>query len=100
MIFGSVRKRLLLTNVVVMAAILIALGGGILLAMDRLLVAQETSTVESDLQRAATERHELSQDEFQSRHTFFTSGTFFVIWDASGNVTFNPSVSLVNSTLP
>ena len=45
MIFGSVRKRLLLTNVVVMAAILIALGGGILLAMDRLLVAQETSTV-------------------------------------------------------
>ena len=96
MIFGSVRKRLLLTNVVVMAAILIALGGGILLAMDRLLVAQETSTVEADLQRAVIERHELSQDEFQSRHTFFTSGTFFVIWDASGNVTFNPSGAVID----
>jgi len=96
MIFGSVRKRLLLTNVVVMAAILIALGGGILLAMDRLLVAQETSTVESDLQRAVIERHELSQDDFQSRHTFFTSGTFFVIWDASGNVTFNPSGAVID----
>jgi signal transduction histidine kinase len=91
MIFGSLRRRLLLTNVAVMAAILVALGGGILLAMDRLLVAQETSTVESDLQRAVIERRELSQDEFQSRHTFFTSGTFFVIWDTSGKVTFNPS---------
>ncbi len=91
MIFGSLRKRLLLTNVAVMAAILVALGGGIMLAMDRLLVAQETSTVESDLQRAVIERRELSQDEFQSRHTLFTSGTFFVIWDSSGNVTFNPS---------
>jgi signal transduction histidine kinase len=75
----------------VMAAILVALGGGILLVMDRLLVAQETSTVNSDLQRAVIERRELTQDEFQSRHTFFTSGTFFVIWDISGNVTFNPS---------
>jgi signal transduction histidine kinase len=91
MIFGSLRKRLLLTNVAVMAAILVALGGGILLVMDRLLVAQETSTVESDLQRAVIERRELSQDDFQSRHTFFSSGTFFVMWDSSGNVTFNPS---------
>ncbi|MHB8611261.1 MAG: sensor histidine kinase [Candidatus Dormibacteraceae bacterium] len=91
MIFGSLRKRLLLTNVAVMAAILVALGGGILLVMDRLLVAQETSTVESDLQRAVIERRELSQDEFQSRHTFYTSGTFFVVWDNSGKVTFNPS---------
>jgi two-component system, OmpR family, sensor histidine kinase CiaH len=91
MIFGSLRKRLLLTNLAVMAAILVALGGGVFLVMDRLLVAQETSTVESDLQRAVIERRELSQDEFQSRHTFFTSGTFFVVWDSSGKVTFNPS---------
>ena len=91
MIFGSLRKRLLLTNVAVMAAILGAIGGGILLVMDRLLIAQETATVNSDLQRAVIERRELSQDEFQSRHTFFTSGTFFVIWDNSGAVTFNPS---------
>jgi signal transduction histidine kinase len=91
MIFGSLRRRLLLTNVAVMAAILVALGGGILLVMDRLLIAQETSTVESDLQRAVIERRELTQDEFQSRHTLFTSGTFFVVWDDTGNVTFNPS---------
>ena len=91
MIFGSLRRRLLLTNVAVMAAILVALGGGILLVMDRLLIAQETSTVESDLQRAVIERRELTQDEFQSRHTLFTSGTFFVVWDNTGNVTFNPS---------
>jgi signal transduction histidine kinase len=91
MIFGSLRNRLLLTNVAVMAAILVALGGGILLVMDRLLVAQETSTVESDLQRAVIERGELSQDEFQSRHTAYTSGTFFVVWDNTGKVTFNPS---------
>ncbi len=74
-----------------MAAILVVLGGGILLVMDRLLIAQETSTVDGDLQRAVIERRELSQDEFRSQHTFFTSGTFFVIWDSSGAVTFNPS---------
>ena len=91
MIFGSLRKRLLLTNVAVMAAILVAIGGGILLVMDRLLTTQETATVNSDLQRAVIERRELSQDEFQSRHTLFTSGTFFVIWNSSGTVTFNPS---------
>ena len=91
MIFGSLRNRLLLTNVAVMSAILVALGGGILLVMDRLLVAQETSTVESDLQRAVIERGELSQDEFQSRHASYTSGTFFVVWDNTGKVTFNPS---------
>jgi two-component system, OmpR family, sensor histidine kinase CiaH len=90
-IFGNLRRRLLLTNVAVMAAILVALGGGILLAMDRLLVAQETSTVNADLQRAVIERRELSQDEFQSRHTSYTSGTFFVIWNTSGTATFNPS---------
>ena len=91
MIFGSLRRRLLLTNVAVMAAILVALGGGVLLVMDRLLVAQETSNVESDLQRAVIERRELTQDEFQSRHTLFTSGTFFGVWDNTGAVTFNPS---------
>ena len=91
MIFGSLRRRLLLTNVAVMAAILVAIGGGILLVMDRLLIAQETSTVDADLQRAVIERRELSQDEFQSRHTFYTSGTFFVVWDSSGGVTFNPA---------
>jgi len=35
MIFSRLRWRLLLTNVAVMAAILIALGGGALLVLDR-----------------------------------------------------------------
>jgi len=91
MIFSRLRWRLLLTNVAVMAAILIALGGGALLVLDRLLVAQETSTVQSDLQRAVIERNELSRDEFRSRHTSYTSGTFYVVWDSGGGVTFNPS---------
>jgi signal transduction histidine kinase len=90
-IFAKLRHRLLLTNVAVMTAILVALAGGVLLVMDRLLVAQETSTVEADLQHAATERNDLSKDEFQSRHTSYTSGTFYVLWDSTGSVTFNPS---------
>jgi two-component system, OmpR family, sensor histidine kinase CiaH len=90
-IFARLRHRLLLTNVAVMTAILVALAGGVLLVMDRLLVAQETSTVEADLQHAATERNDLSKDEFQSRHASYTSGTFYVLWDSNGSVTFNPS---------
>jgi two-component system, OmpR family, sensor histidine kinase CiaH len=90
-IFTKLRRRLLLTNVAVMTAILAALAGGALLVMDRLLVAQETSTVEADLQHAATERNDLSKDEFQSRHNSYTSGTFYIVWDSTGSVTFNPS---------
>jgi signal transduction histidine kinase len=91
MIFGKLRRSLLLTNVLVMASILAALGAGILLVMDRLLVGQETATVQADAQRALVERGELSDTEFQSRHTSYTSGTFYLLWDANGKVTFNPS---------
>ncbi|HVC99922.1 MAG TPA: HAMP domain-containing sensor histidine kinase [Candidatus Dormibacteraeota bacterium] len=91
MIFGNLRRSLLLTNVLVMASILAALGTGILLVMDRLLVGQETATVQADAQRALVERGELSSSEFQSRHTSYTSGTFYVLWDTAGNATFNPS---------
>ena len=91
MIFANLRRTLLLTNVVVMATILIALGAGILLVMDRVLVSQEAATVERDSQRAVIERGELSQDEFRSRHTSYTSGTFYMVWDGSGKVAFNPS---------
>ena len=91
MIFANLRRTLLLTNVLVMATILIALGAGILLVMDRVLVSQEAAMVERDSQRAVIERGELSQDEFRSRHTSYTSGTFYTVWDGSGKVTFNPS---------
>lgn len=91
MIFANLRRTLLLTNVLVMAAILIALGAAVLLVMDRVLVGQEAATVERDSQRAVVERGELSQDEFRSRHTAYTSGTFYLVWDGSGNVLFNPS---------
>jgi signal transduction histidine kinase len=91
MIFGKLRRSLLLTNVLVMASILVALGAGILLVMDRLLVGQETATVQADAQRALVERGELNDTEFQSRHTSYTSGTFYLLWDSSGKVTFNPS---------
>ena len=91
MIFANLRRTLLLTNVLVMAAILIALGAAVLLVMDRVLVGQEAATVERDSQRAVVERGELSQDEFRSRHTAYTSGTFYLVWDRSGNVLFNPS---------
>ncbi len=91
MIFANLRRTLLLTNVFVMATILIALGAGILLVMDRALVSAEAATVERDSQRAVIERGELSQDEFRSRHTSYTSGTFYMVWDGSGKVTFNPS---------
>jgi len=90
-IFANLRRTLLLTNVLVMATILIALGAGILLVMDRVLVSQEAAMVERDSQRAVIERGELSQDEFRSRHTSYTSGTFYTVWDGSGKVTFNPS---------
>jgi two-component system, OmpR family, sensor histidine kinase CiaH len=90
-IFTKLRRRLMLTNVAVMMTILAALAGGALLVMDRLLIAQETATVEADLQHAAAERNDLSKDEFQSRHNSYTSGTFYVVWDSSGSVTFNPS---------
>ena len=48
MIFGRVRRRLLITNMVAMAIVIGALGTGVVLLMDNQLMAQEQSTLVGD----------------------------------------------------
>ena len=74
MIFARARRRLTVTNVVVMVALILVLGGAIVAALDRFLLVQETSTLNSEAQQSAIEFGELSESGFRERHTSYAAG--------------------------
>ena len=82
MIFGRVRRRLLLTNVVAMAIVIGALGAGVVLLMDNQLMAQEQSTLVSDARR---------EDPIDAARVTYGNGNLYVTWDREGNVVRNPN---------
>jgi signal transduction histidine kinase len=81
-IFGRVRRRLLVTNVAAMAIVIGALGTGVVLLMDNLLMAQEQSTLVSDARRV---------DPHDVTRITYGNGSFYVTWDGRGNVVGNPN---------
>jgi signal transduction histidine kinase len=81
-IFGRVRRRLLLTNVVAMAIVIGALGAGVVLLMDDQLMAQEQSTLVSDARR---------EDPIDASRVTYGNGNLYVTWDREGNVVRNPN---------
>ena len=91
MIFNRARWGLMLTDVLVIVALIVVLSGGIVLALDRFLLAQETGALNSQAQQASAEFAELSESGFRERHAGYASGTFYVVWDNTGNPVFNPS---------
>ncbi|HYM66974.1 MAG TPA: HAMP domain-containing sensor histidine kinase, partial [Patescibacteria group bacterium] len=91
MIVARTRRRLALTYVAAMAVLILVLGGGIVAALDAFLLARETDSVRSDAAQAAVEFSEYTESGFQSRHSSYSAGTFYVVWSATGNPIFNPA---------
>ncbi len=83
--FHSLRRRLVIANVLVIAGILVALGVAVLGLMDRLLVDQQATTL---LNRATEASTELRFDprDFVARLGGPESGTFYALWDGSGTL--------------
>ena len=82
MIFRHVRVRLLITNVIAMAIVIGALGTGVVILMDSLLMAQEQSTLVSDARRV---------DPPDVARIAYGNGNLYVTWDAAGHVVRNPN---------
>ena len=82
MIFGRVRRRLLITNMVAMAIVIGALGTGVVLLMDNQLMAQEQSTLVGDAHRV---------DPHDVNRITYGNGNVYVTWDHGGNVLQNPN---------
>ncbi|MGH7485288.1 MAG: histidine kinase dimerization/phospho-acceptor domain-containing protein, partial [bacterium] len=91
MIFTRARTRLMVTNVLVIVLLLLVLGGGIVIALDRFLIAQESSTLNNEAQQSVLEFGELSESGFRERHAAYSAGTFYVVWDQAGVPIFNPA---------
>lgn len=91
MIVARTRRRLTVTYVGAMAVLILVLSGGIILALDGFLRTQETSNVTREAGLAAVEFSEFTESGFQSRHTAYSAGTFYLVWDLSGNPVFNPA---------
>jgi len=89
MIFRHVRVRLLITNMTAMAIVIGALGTGVVILMDSLLMAQEQSTLVSDARRV---------DPPDVARIAYGNGNLYVTWDAAGHVVRNPN-GVPSSTL-
>jgi signal transduction histidine kinase len=89
--FVQARLRLMALNVAVMAAMIGLLGGGILLLLQHVLMVGVTDTAQADARRAAAELREGDDAEFRSDHLSSAAGTFYVAWDASARLLFNPA---------
>ena len=85
------RLRLMLVNATVMVAILAILGLGILLAGQRLLLAQQTASLQA---RSADIRSDLASGDLgglRQRDAGYDQGIFVVVWSRQAQVLFNPS---------
>ncbi|MBO0687900.1 MAG: hypothetical protein J2P45_32515, partial [Candidatus Dormibacteraeota bacterium] len=82
MIFRRVRRRLLTLNALAMTVVIAVLAGGVILLMDNLLMLQEGWALEGDAHRI---------DPFDARRPSYGTDTFFIVWDANGDVLSNPN---------
>jgi signal transduction histidine kinase len=98
MIFVRARRRLMALNVAVLVVIILMLGATILLLLDRVLMAMETASLQSDTARAAAEAGEQRGPDVRALRGAYGAGTFYVLWDASGRPTVDPD-HVVNASL-
>ena len=88
--FERVRIRLVIANVVVIAGILLVLGAGILVVMDRFLVNQRADTLRTVAHEVA-ERLRADPADVALPPGGAFAGTFAAIWSAAGELVADPA---------
>ena len=90
MIFARARRRLMALNVAVLVVIILVLGATILLLLNRVLLAVETASLQSDTARVAEEAGEPRDGSMGPHLPSPGPGSVAVLWDLSGQVVANP----------
>ncbi len=88
--FDRVHRRLVLANVLVIAAILIALGAGIVVVMDRFLVGQATASLR-DRAGEIVERLRADPGDVGLQPAGPLPGIFAAAWDTTGKLVIDPA---------
>jgi two-component system sensor histidine kinase CiaH len=88
--FERVRLRLVIANVVVIAGILIVLGVGVLVVMDRFLVNQRADTLRTVAHEVA-ERLRADPADVALPPGGAFAGTFAAVWSATGELVADPA---------
>jgi len=88
--FERVRIRLVIANVVVIAGILLVLGAGILVVMDRFLVNQRADTLRTVAHEVA-ERLRADPADVALPPGGAFAGTFAAVWSAAGELVADPA---------
>ena len=91
MIVARARRRLVLTYVGATAVLILVLSGGIIALLDRFLQTEDTSNVTREAGLAAVEYSEFTESGFQARHSSYSAGNFYVVWNMAGDAVFNPA---------
>jgi two-component system, OmpR family, sensor histidine kinase CiaH len=91
MIFQRVRRRLGAINALAMTVVIAALGAGVVLLMDNLLMLQEGWALQSDSARL---------DPFDARRPTNGDGTLYLVWDRDGTLESNPNDLPASSLRP
>jgi two-component system sensor histidine kinase CiaH len=89
-VFERVRLRLVIANVAVIAGIVLALGLGVVLAMDRFLVDQRAATLRT-VAREVAEQLRADPRDIRALPGTGPAGTFALVWDATGSLVADPS---------
>ncbi len=88
--FERVRVRLIVGNVAVIAGILLVLGVGIIVVMDRFLVDQRAATLRT-VAHDIVERLQVDPRDVALPPNGLFAGTFAAAWSASGDLVANPA---------
>jgi signal transduction histidine kinase len=89
-VFERVRLRLIVGNVAVIVGILLVLGIGIIVVMDRFLVDQRAATLRS-VAHDIVERLQVDPRDVALPPDGVFAGTFAAAWNAAGNLVVNPA---------
>ncbi|MFZ0214464.1 MAG: histidine kinase dimerization/phospho-acceptor domain-containing protein [Candidatus Dormiibacterota bacterium] len=89
--FVRARVRLMLLQGGVLLAILLVLGVVTFVLMDRLLIAQETASLQSSTADVNRDLRNVNDPGFRKRHLGYDEGAFVVLWSRSGTVLYNPA---------
>ncbi len=97
--FARVRRRLVIANVLVIGGIVLVLGIGIVVAMDRFLVDQRAETLRT-VAREVVERLQTDPRDVALPPEGTFAGMFAAAWSAAGELVVNPASMPADSLRP